>query len=209
MTISTKFSPTWESLQQYEIPDWYADAKFGIFIHWGVYSVPAFANEWYPRNMYLARVRQEQSLPAPRQDLRRAHRVRLQGLHPPVQAPKSTSPGGVGGSSLQELRRPLRRARRGAPRRLSRCTTAPSSRDWTRRATWGRKRDLVGELAQGRARAAACTSPRPLDPSRRALVVHGTAGRTPSIPTCKDPKPTPSFYGPAVQPRRLRPYAAK
>ena len=44
----------WESLQKYEVPDWYRDAKFGIFIHWGVYSVPAFANEWYPRNMYVA-----------------------------------------------------------------------------------------------------------------------------------------------------------
>ena len=36
----------------YETPNWYKDAKFGIFIHWGVYSVPAFGNEWYPRNMY-------------------------------------------------------------------------------------------------------------------------------------------------------------
>ncbi len=44
----------WESLQNYQVPDWYKDAKFGIFIHWGVYSVPAFANEWYPRNMYVA-----------------------------------------------------------------------------------------------------------------------------------------------------------
>ena len=35
------------------MPDWYQDAKFGIFIHWGVYSVPAFGDEWYPRNMYL------------------------------------------------------------------------------------------------------------------------------------------------------------
>jgi alpha-L-fucosidase len=42
----------WQSLQKYETPDWYKDAKFGIFIHWGVYSVPAYGNEWYPRNMY-------------------------------------------------------------------------------------------------------------------------------------------------------------
>ena len=42
----------WESLQKYEVPEWYADAKFGIFIHWGVYSVPAFGSEWYPRDMY-------------------------------------------------------------------------------------------------------------------------------------------------------------
>src|ERR1051325_8137271 len=47
------FHPDWESLQHYEVPDWYKDAKFGIFIHWGVYSVPAFASEWYPRQMYV------------------------------------------------------------------------------------------------------------------------------------------------------------
>jgi alpha-L-fucosidase len=46
------FRPDWESLQKYEAPEWYKDAKFGIFINWGVYSVPAFGNEWYPRNMY-------------------------------------------------------------------------------------------------------------------------------------------------------------
>ena len=47
------FKPTWKSLQNYEIPEWYKDAKFGIFIHWGVYSVPAFMSEWYPRMMYI------------------------------------------------------------------------------------------------------------------------------------------------------------
>ena len=47
------FRPDWESLQKYEVPEWYKDAKFGIFIHWGVYSVPAFGSEWYPRNMYV------------------------------------------------------------------------------------------------------------------------------------------------------------
>ena len=46
------FRPDWESLQKYVAPDWYRDAKFGIFVHWGVYSVPAFGNEWYPRSMY-------------------------------------------------------------------------------------------------------------------------------------------------------------
>ncbi|MFZ0308890.1 MAG: alpha-L-fucosidase [Candidatus Sulfotelmatobacter sp.] len=46
------FHPYWESLQNYHTPAWYEDAKFGIFIHWGLYSVPAFANEWYSRNMY-------------------------------------------------------------------------------------------------------------------------------------------------------------
>src|ERR1051326_5863066 len=47
------FRADWQSLRQYEVPQWYKDAKFGIFIHWGVYSVPAFGSEWYPRLMYI------------------------------------------------------------------------------------------------------------------------------------------------------------
>src|SRR5246500_4143973 len=43
----------WESLKNYEVPEWYKDAKFGIFIHWGAYSVAAFGSEWYPRMMYV------------------------------------------------------------------------------------------------------------------------------------------------------------
>jgi alpha-L-fucosidase len=46
------YEATWESLKQYSVPQWFMDAKLGIFIHWGIYSVPAFANEWYARNMY-------------------------------------------------------------------------------------------------------------------------------------------------------------
>ena len=46
------FRPDWESLQTYRVPEWYRDAKFGIFIHWGVYSVPAFGDEWYGHYMY-------------------------------------------------------------------------------------------------------------------------------------------------------------
>jgi len=49
----TKFEPAWDSLKKFTVPEWYKDAKFGIFIHWGVYSAPAFGSEWYPRNMYL------------------------------------------------------------------------------------------------------------------------------------------------------------
>ncbi len=47
------FEASWQSLEGYEIPQWYKDAKFGIFIHWGPYSVPAFGSEWYPRQMYI------------------------------------------------------------------------------------------------------------------------------------------------------------
>jgi alpha-L-fucosidase len=48
------FEPTFESLEKSNpVPEWFKDAKFGIYFHWGVYAVPAFANEWYPRNMYI------------------------------------------------------------------------------------------------------------------------------------------------------------
>lgn len=53
MQNSKPFNPTWESLKQYQVPDWFRDAKFGIFVHWGVYSVPAYGCEWYPRLMYM------------------------------------------------------------------------------------------------------------------------------------------------------------
>ena len=43
-----EYEPTWESLDTRETPSWYQDAKFGIFIHWGLYSVPA----WAPKGQY-------------------------------------------------------------------------------------------------------------------------------------------------------------
>lgn len=46
------YSASMKSLAQYTVPGWYEDGKFGIFIHWGPYCVPAFESEWYPRNMY-------------------------------------------------------------------------------------------------------------------------------------------------------------
>jgi alpha-L-fucosidase len=49
-----EFQPTFESLEKVNpVPEWFMDAKFGIYFHWGVFSVPAYANEWYPRNMYI------------------------------------------------------------------------------------------------------------------------------------------------------------
>ena len=51
------YQANWESLKKYTTPDWFRDAKFGIFIHWGVYSVPAYGGggifgEWYGNDMY-------------------------------------------------------------------------------------------------------------------------------------------------------------
>jgi alpha-L-fucosidase len=47
------FAPTWDSVRtNYHLPDWFRDAKFGIFMHWGLYAVPAHASEWYEKHMY-------------------------------------------------------------------------------------------------------------------------------------------------------------
>ena len=53
------YEPNWESLDSRPTPEWFRDAKFGIFIHWGVYSVPAWGekkaySEWYWHNAFNA-----------------------------------------------------------------------------------------------------------------------------------------------------------
>lgn len=47
------YATSWEALQQHPVPDWFQDAKFGIYAHLGVYCVPAYESEWYPRYMYM------------------------------------------------------------------------------------------------------------------------------------------------------------
>uniref|UniRef100_A0A8C3RR42 Alpha-L-fucosidase n=1 Tax=Chelydra serpentina TaxID=8475 RepID=A0A8C3RR42_CHESE len=44
---STRYDPTWESLDSRPLPTWFDEVKFGIFIHWGVFSVPSFGSEWF------------------------------------------------------------------------------------------------------------------------------------------------------------------
>ena len=59
----TTYEPTWDSIDQHKTPEWFQNAKFGIFIHWGLYSVPAWApptgelgkidwNVWFVNNPY-------------------------------------------------------------------------------------------------------------------------------------------------------------
>lgn len=62
--MNGKYTGTWESVKQHRVPQWYEDCKFGIFIHWGIYSVPAYAprtwelgeiegnEEWFCNNPY-------------------------------------------------------------------------------------------------------------------------------------------------------------
>lgn len=52
--LAAPYKANWESLSRHEdAPEWFRDAKLGIYFHWGVYAVPAFGSEWYPRNMFL------------------------------------------------------------------------------------------------------------------------------------------------------------
>jgi alpha-L-fucosidase len=48
------YAPTWNSLKTHRTPQWFQEAKFGIYTHWGVYSVPAHGPNatWYPHYMY-------------------------------------------------------------------------------------------------------------------------------------------------------------
>src|SRR5258706_16467927 len=46
------FRGTRESLKDYQVPDWFRDAKFGIWAHWGPQSAPEYG-DWYARNMYI------------------------------------------------------------------------------------------------------------------------------------------------------------
>ena len=45
------FQPEWQSLKQYKVPEWYKDAKFGIWAHWGAQCQPE-QGDWYARFMY-------------------------------------------------------------------------------------------------------------------------------------------------------------
>ena len=49
--LAGKFDPSWESLHQYQFPEWFQDAKFGIWAHWGPQCQPE-EGDWYARNMY-------------------------------------------------------------------------------------------------------------------------------------------------------------
>ena len=53
--MNGRFKADFQSLKQYKVPEWYQDAKFGIFIHWGIFCVPAINDCWYGYWMYRDR----------------------------------------------------------------------------------------------------------------------------------------------------------
>ena len=72
-----RFEPNWDSLSHYCVPEWFKDAKLGVFFHWGVYSVPAYENEWYPRLIYAKKFRSD--LERQRCEVYRTHHIQTWG----------------------------------------------------------------------------------------------------------------------------------
>ena len=136
------FRPTWESLSGYTVPDWYDDGKFGIFIHWGVYSVPGVRQRVVPAEHVPAG---DEGVRPPRRDLGPAGRRSATRTSSRCFKAEQFDARRLG-RALQGGGRALRGAGRRAPRRLRRCTTARFT-DWCA-AKMGPKRDVVGELAQ-------------------------------------------------------------
>lgn len=96
-----KFSPTWESLSQYEVPEWFRNAKFGIWAHWGPQCQPE-AGDWYGRGMY------EEGGAAYKWHLEHygpSFGIRLQGCNQRMESRKMES--GEAGSPFQENRCPI------------------------------------------------------------------------------------------------------
>ena len=46
-SLHAQYQPTWDSLDSRPLPSWYDESKIGIFLHWGVFSVPSFGSEWF------------------------------------------------------------------------------------------------------------------------------------------------------------------
>lgn len=50
--VKTRYDPNWDDLDKRPLPQWYDKAKIGIFLHWGVFSVPSFGSEWFWSNWH-------------------------------------------------------------------------------------------------------------------------------------------------------------
>lgn len=60
------FKASWDSIERnYKTPAWFEDAKFGIFLHWGLYAVPAKHNEWYQKHLYAAQLKWQEETYGP------------------------------------------------------------------------------------------------------------------------------------------------
>ena len=53
---ATRYEPTWPSIDSRPLPSWYDEAKLGIFVHWGVFSVPSYSSEWFWHDWQMSKL---------------------------------------------------------------------------------------------------------------------------------------------------------
>ena len=137
--LRSAYAPTWNSIDSRPTPAWWSDAKFGIFIHWGVYSVPAFAPKGEYAEWYWERIGRPGNPDPSSNDAKirretRAFHERVYGKDFDVRRFRAAVPRGdvrcgpVGGD-LPALRREVRGAGVEAPRRLRALALARSERE--------------------------------------------------------------------------------
>ena len=132
------YKPTWDSLLQYDAPEWYRDAKFGIWAHWSPQCVPE-AGDWYARNMYMEGSEQYKFQ---LEHYGPSFEVWIQGALSAVDAAEL----GAGGAdrALQEGRSQAVYRARQSSRRLRRVGLEASA---VERGEFGPHRDVVGAWA--------------------------------------------------------------
>ena len=142
------FAPTWDSLtKNYRVPEWFRDAKFGIWAHWTAQCVPE-QGDWYARRMYLAG---RLGLRLPRQDVRPSVQGRLHGDRPPLEG--GALGAGEADGALQAGRREI--LLRAWPTTTTTSTpTTPSHHAWNS-VNVGPEEGHRRHLGQGRPRAGA------------------------------------------------------
>ena len=168
-TAGGRYQPTWESLDARPAPAWYLDAKFGIFIHWGVYSVPSFADPQAVRRVVLAHAARRRRETATTR--RKQHHKQTLDFHNRVFGPsvqllpvRADVQGGavrsrrVGARSSSSPARSTWRSPRSTTT-ASACSRAPRPTA-TGGSPWnavdiGPRRDLLGDLSDGRAQGRA------------------------------------------------------
>ena len=181
------FQPTWESLKAgYKTPEWFRDAKFGIWTHWTAQCVPE-QGDWYARRMYL---QGDKDYDHHLEDLRPSLQGRLDGDRQSLEG-RELEAGRADGPLRRRRREILHRARQ--PPRQLRQLQLPLSTTGTR-STSARRRTSSASTPKSPARMA-CASP---SPTTRRTPGTGCRPPTPTTPKARSPA---SATTPTASPR--------
>ena len=189
------FAPTWESLESYQVPAWYQDGKFGIFIHWGVYSRAGLRQRVVPAQHVPAGHAPSSSTTSRPTARRRSSATRTSSRM--FKAEKFDPARWA--DAVQAGRGEVRRARGRAPRRLRHVRLRALATG--RAAKMGPKRDIIGELAAGGRASRAWSS---ASPATAPSTGGSSTAACSSTPTCRT-RATPASTARRAARRRPRP----